>query len=194
MIMSFIVYMMYARIGGGNPIRSLLMRLVDRHPDADTLCCLPPEELGRLLLPEFVTWQRDNPGQNLSLETARFRWCGDAGSPGGYPAPERDRTRAAIGRAWVWLEGQGFLIEDPHHVRGNSFRVPAPRAIALVAQSIPEAPTKLSPGAPIQASPADDKKPEMFMLRPNYMGIGIDLKELGRRTRVWFQKRLGRQS
>src|SRR5271165_5521067 len=62
----------------------------------------------------------------------------------------------------------------------------------LRAPSVPENTAKAVPRlSSLHSRPVspDQQRPEVFILKPNFHGIGIDLKEAGRRVRRWLKER-----
>jgi hypothetical protein len=88
------------------------MNLADVVPDGDVLVALEPEELGLRMLQVLATWSPQISQIRLGLFLH--------GALTGYSRyPHRDQIEQAIRVAWVWLEGQGLLLQDPRYMTGD---------------------------------------------------------------------------
>jgi hypothetical protein len=97
------------------------MKLVDLIPDPDVLIALPPDELGRRMLPLFAAW----PHEGKQLQLVRFLPSRAAVAPSqdylGYALDHRQpQIETAIREAWARLERQALLIPDTRFDQGVS--------------------------------------------------------------------------
>jgi hypothetical protein len=103
------------------------MNLADVVPDGDVLVALAPEQLGLRILQVLATWSPHIRQIRLGL------FLNNAlPSYSRYPRP--DQIGQAIKEAWMWLEGQGLLLQDPRYMQGD-MRVLSRKARRLAKES-----------------------------------------------------------
>jgi hypothetical protein len=97
------------------------MKLADLIPDPDALIALPPDELGRRMLPLLAAW----PQEGKQLQLVQFLPSRAAVAPSqdylGYALDHRQpQIETAVREAWAWLESQTLLISDTRFDQGVS--------------------------------------------------------------------------
>lgn len=95
---------------------------------------------------------------------------------GGPPAVRR--------LAWEWVR-----IKQAERPGSLADLVPSDSLADTVAAALHESTPQPSTPEPSTTPPPPAPPAELLSLRPNFHGIGIDLKELGRRARKWWQQR-----
>jgi len=91
------------------------------NPDPDVLIALPPDELGRRMIPLLAAW----PHEGEQLQLVQFLPSRAAGTSHqdylGYSVDHRrPQIEVAVREAWAWLERQALLIPDTRFDHGVS--------------------------------------------------------------------------
>jgi hypothetical protein len=186
------------------------MHLLDLLPTADDVLALSPEELGGKILRVLNGWPMKHEACQLSAFINATMVHPKDRNFAAYPAHRQAALKEAICDAWAWLKTERLLIQNRAY--GDGVESLSGKALRLLREMDQEQLSKsgggpLSPGygdalslnfrantPPLvsdvlpQAPPPPAQKPaELLTLKPQFMGMSIDLKELGRRGVAWWR-------
>ena len=107
------------------PTKTMLSKLFDILPDADSLLRLEPEELAGRLLESLKDHQEINPGAIIKYDYLLSTLQAKIELRQKYLPEYDDRILFALMEAWQWLKNEGFVAPRPTQLSND--RIPDER-------------------------------------------------------------------